>query len=177
MEFGSLTDQRPTGTHVITPFIAKLAPGAFDDFRAEVVALKSNAHSGKKPPFCTPNITARPLSRSVIALPDTTPTLPHCGTTRAAVPPPPLSLFWNGCASTRAGSSLRVGPITRRRFPARCALLHPMPVSMNCAATMRPCNPCFFRRPRTSAPSLSLCARPKMRSTGGGDDVGFTRFT
>jgi hypothetical protein len=24
---------------------------------------------------------------------------------------------------------------------------------------------------------LSLCARPKMRSTGGGDDVGFTRFT
>ncbi len=40
MEFGSLTDQRPTGTHVITPFIAKLAPGAFDDFRAEVVALE-----------------------------------------------------------------------------------------------------------------------------------------
>jgi hypothetical protein len=39
MEFGSLTDQRPTGTHVITPFIAELAPDAYDDFRAEVVAL------------------------------------------------------------------------------------------------------------------------------------------
>ncbi len=40
MEFGSLTDQRPTGTHVITPFVAELAPDAFDDFHAEVVALE-----------------------------------------------------------------------------------------------------------------------------------------
>lgn len=40
MEFGSLTDQRPTGSHTITPFIATLAPGAFDDFQAEVVALE-----------------------------------------------------------------------------------------------------------------------------------------
>ena len=40
MEFGSLTDQRPTGTHAITPFIAEMAPDAFDDFRAEVVALE-----------------------------------------------------------------------------------------------------------------------------------------
>jgi hypothetical protein len=40
MEFGSLTDQRPTGTHAITPFVAELAPDVFDDFRAEVVALE-----------------------------------------------------------------------------------------------------------------------------------------
>ena len=40
MEFGSLTDQRPTGTHAITPLLAALAPDAFDDFRAEVVALE-----------------------------------------------------------------------------------------------------------------------------------------
>ena len=40
IEFGSLTDQRPTGTHPIVPLIAELAPGAFDDFRAEVVALE-----------------------------------------------------------------------------------------------------------------------------------------
>ena len=40
MEFGSLTDQRPTGTHLITPFIAELAPKMFDDFHAEVVALE-----------------------------------------------------------------------------------------------------------------------------------------
>jgi len=40
MEFGSLTDQRPTGTHMITPLVADLAPDAFDDFRAEVVALE-----------------------------------------------------------------------------------------------------------------------------------------
>ena len=40
MEFGSLTDQRPTGTHRITPMIAGLAAGVFDDFHAEVVALE-----------------------------------------------------------------------------------------------------------------------------------------
>ena len=40
MEFGSLTDQRPIGTHAITPLIAELAPDAFDDFHADVVALE-----------------------------------------------------------------------------------------------------------------------------------------
>lgn len=40
IEFGSLTDQRPTGTHPIAPLIAELVPGAFDDFRADVVALE-----------------------------------------------------------------------------------------------------------------------------------------
>jgi hypothetical protein len=40
MEFGSLTDQRPIGTHTITPFVAELAPDSFVDFCAEVVALE-----------------------------------------------------------------------------------------------------------------------------------------
>lgn len=40
MEFGSLTDQRPKGTHPITPLVAELAPDAFDDLHAEVVALE-----------------------------------------------------------------------------------------------------------------------------------------
>lgn len=40
IEFGSLTDQRPTGTHPIVPLIAELAPGAYDDFQSEVVALE-----------------------------------------------------------------------------------------------------------------------------------------
>ena len=40
IEFGSLTDQRPTGTHPIVPLIAELAPGTYEDFRAEVVALE-----------------------------------------------------------------------------------------------------------------------------------------
>lgn len=40
IEFGSLTDQRPTGTHRIVPLVAELAPEAFVDFRAEVVALE-----------------------------------------------------------------------------------------------------------------------------------------
>ncbi len=40
MEFGSLTDQRPIGTHTITPLVAELAPDGFDDFRVDVVALE-----------------------------------------------------------------------------------------------------------------------------------------
>jgi len=40
MEFGSLTDQRPTGTHMIKPFVAELASDIFHDFHAEVVALE-----------------------------------------------------------------------------------------------------------------------------------------
>lgn len=40
IEFGSLTDQRPVGRHPIQAFVAELAPGAFTDFRAEVVALE-----------------------------------------------------------------------------------------------------------------------------------------
>ncbi len=40
IEFGSLTDQRPVGRHPIQAFVAELAPGAFSDVGAEVVALE-----------------------------------------------------------------------------------------------------------------------------------------
>ena len=40
IEFGSLTDQRPTGTHWIAPLIAELGLETFSDVRAEVVALE-----------------------------------------------------------------------------------------------------------------------------------------
>ena len=40
LEIGSLTDQGPTGTHRIAPFVATLAADAFADFHAEVVSLK-----------------------------------------------------------------------------------------------------------------------------------------
>ena len=40
IEFGSLTDQRPTGTHPIAPLVAESVPEAFVDFQAEVVALE-----------------------------------------------------------------------------------------------------------------------------------------
>lgn len=40
IEFGSLTDQRPRGHHRISPMIAEMAPGEFDDFVIEVVALE-----------------------------------------------------------------------------------------------------------------------------------------
>lgn len=40
IEFGSLTDQRPTGRHPIRAFVDDVAPDAFPDFKAEVVALE-----------------------------------------------------------------------------------------------------------------------------------------
>lgn len=39
MEFGSLTDQRPVGTHAVRPWVADEFPKQLEDFRCEVVAL------------------------------------------------------------------------------------------------------------------------------------------
>ncbi|WP_425399901.1 nucleotidyl transferase AbiEii/AbiGii toxin family protein [Aeoliella sp.] len=40
LEFGSLTDQQPTGRHPITPWVADTLPKAFTDWQCEVVALE-----------------------------------------------------------------------------------------------------------------------------------------
>ncbi|HWL50960.1 MAG TPA: nucleotidyl transferase AbiEii/AbiGii toxin family protein [Chthoniobacteraceae bacterium] len=40
IEFGSLTDQQPTGAHRIRPLLANVIPGKFEDFASEVVALE-----------------------------------------------------------------------------------------------------------------------------------------
>ena len=40
MEFGSLTDQKPAGKHVIRPWIAKEFPQLFADFHCELLALE-----------------------------------------------------------------------------------------------------------------------------------------
>ncbi len=40
VEFGSLTDQRPKGTYLITPLVADVAPDVLDDLSAQVVALE-----------------------------------------------------------------------------------------------------------------------------------------
>jgi len=40
MEFGSLTDQRPVGTHAIQPWLAEGFPKLFKDFRCKLVALE-----------------------------------------------------------------------------------------------------------------------------------------
>lgn len=39
LEFGSLTEQRPTGKHAVRPWIADELPDAFSDWRCDVVAL------------------------------------------------------------------------------------------------------------------------------------------
>ena len=39
MEFGSLTDQRPVGTHALRPWLAEEFPNQFEDFRCQAVAL------------------------------------------------------------------------------------------------------------------------------------------
>ncbi len=40
MEFGSLTDQRPVGTHAIQPWLEEEFPKQFEDFRCTLVALE-----------------------------------------------------------------------------------------------------------------------------------------
>ncbi|MBA3638075.1 MAG: nucleotidyl transferase AbiEii/AbiGii toxin family protein [Acidobacteria bacterium] len=39
LEFGSLTEQRPTGSHAVRPWIADVLPDAFADWQCDVVAL------------------------------------------------------------------------------------------------------------------------------------------
>ena len=40
MEFGSLTDQRPVGTHAVRPWVGETFPDMFGDFRCNLVALE-----------------------------------------------------------------------------------------------------------------------------------------
>lgn len=40
LEFGSLTDQQPTGRHAVRPWLAEVFPAAFADWRCDVVALE-----------------------------------------------------------------------------------------------------------------------------------------
>jgi hypothetical protein len=40
LEFGSLTDQRPTGHHPVVPWIAEVLPAVFVDWHCDVVALE-----------------------------------------------------------------------------------------------------------------------------------------
>ena len=40
MEFGSLTDQRPVGTHAVQPWVAEVFPKVLEDFRCELMALE-----------------------------------------------------------------------------------------------------------------------------------------
>ena len=40
LEFGSLTDQQPTGRHSVRPWIADVLPDAFTDWQCDVVALE-----------------------------------------------------------------------------------------------------------------------------------------
>lgn len=39
LEFGSLTDQQPVGSHAITPWLADTLPGAIPDWQCDVIAL------------------------------------------------------------------------------------------------------------------------------------------
>lgn len=40
LEFGSLTDQQPTGRYPVLPWVAEAYPGGFEDWKCEVVALE-----------------------------------------------------------------------------------------------------------------------------------------
>jgi hypothetical protein len=40
LEFGSLTDQRPVGTHIVRPWVAEEFPKLLEDFRCKLVALE-----------------------------------------------------------------------------------------------------------------------------------------
>ena len=63
MEFGSLTDQRPAGTHAIRPWVAEEFPKPLEDFRCELVALELERTFWEKRRFCMPSIIATRRNR------------------------------------------------------------------------------------------------------------------
>ena len=56
LEFGSLTEQRPTASHTVRPWVADGLPEAFGDWQGDVVALDLHRSSGRKRPFSTRSI-------------------------------------------------------------------------------------------------------------------------
>jgi len=114
MEFGSLTDQRPTGSHPIQAFVGDLVPGAFTDCRTSVVALELERTFWEKVTILHAEIS--PAGRSADAGPARA-TLRGCRRTvesRAGEGPrAAVSIYSNGCGSTNRASFRQVGRITR----------------------------------------------------------------
>ena len=59
MEFGSLTDQQPTGRHAVRPLVAEILPDAFPIGDATSSRWKSSEASGKRRRSFTPSTTGR----------------------------------------------------------------------------------------------------------------------
>ncbi len=105
IEFGSLTDQRPTGKHPIQAFVGELAPGAFDDFKTEVVALELERTFWEKRRSYMQSFTDLRTNQSRIAMPATTPTSPRCGDSSPQSLHAVGLISWNASAPTRHGFS------------------------------------------------------------------------
>ena len=79
LEFGSLTGQRPHARHKIVSMLFEALPGLETENRVGPLLLKWSAPSGRKQPFCMPNIIGRKTSLYQIAMLGTTLTLLRYG--------------------------------------------------------------------------------------------------
>lgn len=77
LEFGSLTDQQPTGRYPIRSWIAEVFPALFLDGKCEVIALEIGRTSGKSLRYYTQNIIDRSISQRQRGFLVITPILPH----------------------------------------------------------------------------------------------------
>ena len=126
MEFGSLTDQRPVGTHAVKPWMAEEFPKQFADFRCELVALGTGADvlgegddfargASPRPGQANP----RPISHGII------PIWRHWPGTLLPNVRWLATICGNGWRIGKAGSSRQTGPVMILARPGTLRLAPP----------------------------------------------------
>lgn len=146
LEFGSLTDQRPTASHAVRPWIADVLPDAFADWHCDVVALDLHRAFWEKATILHVE-HHRPADK---------PTPP--------APSPSLScaIVWS---SGRAASSAAPGRATTWRCRRRSSWYLRPTVRPRFGATIRPCATCTCQNRSHSIGSSRHWLTSSSRST------------
>jgi len=147
MEFGSLTDQRPTGSHPIQAFVGDLvlAPSPIAERRSSHWSW--SARSGKRSRFSTLNFTGRPIGYAGPARA----TLRGCRRTvesRAGEGRAQPSRFTRTGADPQiALLSVKLGELRERHPRELGGWCHQTTGSRHCVQTTPPCSRCFLNAP------------------------------
>lgn len=141
LEMGARSDDWPAADAEITPYAAEVFPALFSVRTCKVRTLWQSGRSGRKPPCCTPNATAR----------QTNPRESGCRATTTTFTAYPCNRFrsgrfnnatcWSAWSHTRASSSPKRGLTTTPPAPAPFNCCPPLTTWTPCAATIRPWKP------------------------------------
>jgi hypothetical protein len=116
LEFGSLTDQQPTGRHPVRRGSPAYFPKPFLTGSAKWSHWRCSGPSGRKPPYSTRNSTVPLTSPPRTASRAITPTRPHWQHTPTRAMLPGTTKCATGSCTGKAGSSAVHGRDMKRRY-------------------------------------------------------------